>query len=50
MVPICTIALYFSLLTFSVARLSNQFKQITGLTPSHFKKFKKNRQLGLVNP
>lgn len=34
----------------SVAHLSNQFKQITGLTPSHFKKFKENRQLGIVNP
>jgi len=34
----------------SVAHLSNQFKKITGLTPSHFKKFKQNRQLGLVNP
>ncbi len=34
----------------SVAHLSNQFKKITGLTPSHFKKFKENRQLGLVNP
>ncbi|AMR30019.1 AraC family transcriptional regulator [Mucilaginibacter sp. PAMC 26640] len=34
----------------SVAHLSNQFKKITGLTPSHFKKFKDNRQKGLVNP
>ena len=34
----------------SVAHLSNQFKQITGLTPSHFKKFKENRQMGIVNP
>jgi len=34
----------------SVAHLSNQFKKITGLTPSHFKKFKENRQLGIVNP
>jgi AraC-like DNA-binding protein len=34
----------------SVAHLSNQFKKTTGLTPSHFKKFKENRQLGLVNP
>jgi YesN/AraC family two-component response regulator len=34
----------------SVAHLSNQFKKITGLTPSHFKKFKENRQRGLVNP
>lgn len=34
----------------SVAHLCNQFKKITGLTPSHFKKFKENRFLGLVNP
>ena len=34
----------------SVAHLSNQFKKITGLTPSHFKKFRQNRQKGLVNP
>jgi YesN/AraC family two-component response regulator len=34
----------------SVAHLSNQFKKITGLTPSHFKKFKENRQMGIVNP
>jgi YesN/AraC family two-component response regulator len=34
----------------SVAHLSNQFKKVTGLTPSHFKKFKENRQLGIVNP
>ena len=34
----------------SVAHLSNQFKKITGLTPSYFKKSKENRQLGLVNP
>jgi len=34
----------------SVAHLSNQFKKITGLTPSHFKRFKENRQLGIVNP
>ena len=34
----------------SVAHLSNQFKKITGLTPSHFKRFKDNRQLGIVNP
>lgn len=34
----------------SVAHLSTQFKKITGLTPSHFKKFKENRQKGLVNP
>jgi len=34
----------------SVAHLSNQFKKITGLTPSHFKKFKENRQSGIVNP
>ena len=34
----------------SVAHLSNQFKKITGLTPSYFKKSKENRQSGLVNP
>jgi len=34
----------------SVAHLSNQFKKTTGLTPSHFKKFKENRQMGIVNP
>lgn len=34
----------------SVAHLSNQFKKITGLIPSHFKKFKENRQMGIVNP
>lgn len=28
----------------SVAHLSNQFKKITGLTPSHFKKLKDNRR------
>ncbi len=27
----------------SVAHLSNQFKKITGLTPSHFKKLKVHR-------
>jgi AraC-like DNA-binding protein len=34
----------------SVAHLSNQFKQVTGLTPTHFKKFKESRRLGLVYP
>ena len=34
----------------SVAHLSNQFKKITGLTPSHFKKFRETRLMGLVNP
>ena len=34
----------------SVAHLSNQFKKVTGLTPSHFKNLKENRALGLVNP
>ncbi|MFC5283480.1 helix-turn-helix domain-containing protein [Pedobacter alpinus] len=34
----------------SVAHLSNQFKKITGLTPSHFKKLKLNRCMGIVNP
>lgn len=28
----------------SVQHLSNQFKKITGLTPSHFKKLKKNKR------
>lgn len=28
----------------SVAYLSNQFKKVTGLTPSHFKKIRKNRR------
>ena len=31
----------------SVGHLSNQFKQITGLTPSHFKKIKNKRQCTL---
>lgn len=31
----------------SVAHLSNQFKKITGLTPSYFKKLKKSRQQNL---
>ncbi len=34
----------------SVVHLSNQFKKITGLTPSHFKKFRETRLMGLVNP
>ena len=34
----------------SVAHLSNQFKNITGLTPSIFKKVKNNRTQGLENP
>ncbi|MEO6851522.1 MAG: AraC family transcriptional regulator [Mucilaginibacter sp.] len=34
----------------SVAHLSNQFKKITGLTPSHFKKLKVHRCKGIVNP
>jgi len=33
----------------SVAHLSNQFKKITGLTPSYFKKMKKARQGNLEN-
>jgi YesN/AraC family two-component response regulator len=33
----------------SVAHLSNQFKKITGLTPSHFKKLKHKRRKTLVN-
>lgn len=31
----------------SVAHLSNQFKKVTGLTPSHFKKLKQKRRGGL---
>ena len=31
----------------SVAHLSNQFKKATGLTPSHFKELKKQRELSL---
>ena len=31
----------------SVAYLSNQFKKVTGLTPSHFKKIKENRRTPL---
>ncbi len=33
----------------SVAHLSNQFKKITGLTPSYFKKIKKGRSVNLEN-
>ncbi|HEY0896349.1 MAG TPA: helix-turn-helix domain-containing protein [Sphingobacteriaceae bacterium] len=33
----------------SVAHLSSQFKRITGLSPSHFKKLKNYRRTGLVN-
>ncbi len=33
----------------SVAHLSNQFKKITGLTPSYFKQLKKNKRLVLEN-
>ena len=33
----------------SVAHLSNQFKKITGLTPSHFKRLKHKRRGGLGN-
>ncbi|MBN2519689.1 MAG: helix-turn-helix transcriptional regulator [Bacteroidales bacterium] len=33
----------------SVAHLSNQFKKITGLTPSHFKKLKHKRRSTLEN-
>jgi AraC-like DNA-binding protein len=28
----------------SVSHLSKQFKQVTGLTPSHFKKLKENKR------
>jgi AraC-like DNA-binding protein len=31
----------------SVAHLSNQFKRITGLTPSHFKKLKDKRRMAI---
>ena len=31
----------------SVAHLSNQFKKVTGLTPSHFKKLKESRRISL---
>jgi len=31
----------------SVTHLSKQFKKVTGLTPSHFKKLKLKRQVGL---
>jgi AraC-like DNA-binding protein len=33
----------------SVAHLSNQFKKITGLTPSHFKDLRKKRRSALEN-
>lgn len=33
----------------SVSHLSNQFKKITGLTPSYFKKLKQKRKKGLEN-
>jgi AraC-like DNA-binding protein len=33
----------------SVAHLSNQFKKITGLTPSHFRRLKNNRRDTLEN-
>jgi AraC-like DNA-binding protein len=33
----------------SVAHLSNQFKKVTGLTSSHFKKLKNKRRLALEN-
>ena len=33
----------------SVAHLSNQFKKITGLTPSFYKQLKRKRQLNLEN-
>jgi len=33
----------------SVAHLSNQFKKITGLTPSHFKELKQKRRNNLEN-
>ena len=33
----------------SIGHLSNQFKKVTGQTPSHFKKMKINRRLALEN-
>ena len=33
----------------SVAHLSNQFKKVTGLTPSHFKHLKRKRRVALEN-
>jgi len=33
----------------SVAHLSNQFKKVTGLTPTHFKQLKEKRRQGLEN-
>ncbi|MFZ0282601.1 MAG: helix-turn-helix transcriptional regulator [Bacteroidales bacterium] len=33
----------------SVAHLSNQFKRMTGLTPSHFKNLKNNKRVGAGN-
>jgi AraC-like DNA-binding protein len=33
----------------SVAHLSNQFKKITGFTPSHFKQLKRRRRISLEN-
>ena len=33
----------------SVAHLSNQFKKVTGLTPSHFKHLKNKRRVALEN-
>ena len=33
----------------SVAHLSKQFKKVTGLAPSHFKKLKENRRLTIQN-
>ena len=33
----------------SVAHLSTQFKKVTGLTPSHFKKLKNKRRISLEN-
>ena len=33
----------------SVAHLSNQFKKVTGLTPTHFKKLKNKRRITLEN-
>jgi AraC-like DNA-binding protein len=33
----------------SVSHLSNQFKKITGLSPSHFKALKEKRRIAIQN-
>ena len=39
----------FKLKYSSVAHLSNQFKKVTGLTPSHFKQLRDKRRIALEN-